>query len=327
MMNDVFNTDAFGLIQLTEAINNVPYTPGLLGQIGLFEEGSLSTLDAVIEEENGVIDLVPVAPRGSSGKPVHNDKRRVLSFRVPHLPEVGKIMADEVLGLRAFGTENTLKSVEAVRNERLAKMRRQIDYTIESHRVAALKGNYIDAAGNSVSLFTTFGVSQQTVGMALTTGTTKVRQKALAIIEAVEDALGGLSFSGIRALCGKSFWAELIEHPAIKETYLNTAMAGAIRGDGRQSFEFGGIMWERYRGTSAVNIGDDDAFAAPEGVAGLFLTRFAPADYMETVNTLGLPYYAKAEPLPMNKGVSLEAQSNPLNICTRPRAVVKLTKV
>ena len=39
-----------------------------------------------------------------------------------------------------------------------------------------------------------------------------------------------------------------------------------------------------------------------------------------------LPIYARAEPLPMDKGVRLEAQSNPLSICTRPRAVVKLTR-
>ena len=44
------------------------------------------------------------------------------------------------------------------------------------------------------------------------------------------------------------------------------------------------------------------------------------------VNTIGLPLYAKQELMRMNKGVALEAQSNPLNLCTKPRAVIKLTK-
>ena len=57
-----------------------------------------------------------------------------------------------------------------------------------------------------------------------------------------------------------------------------------------------------------------------------FITRYAPADYMETVNTIGLPLYAKQELMRMNKGVELEAQSNPLNLRTKPRAVIKLTK-
>jgi hypothetical protein len=47
---------------------------------------------------------------------------------------------------------------------------------------------------------------------------------------------------------------------------------------------------------------------------------------VETVNTIGLPYYAKSKVLDFDKGFQLEAQSNALNICTRPRAIIKLTK-
>jgi len=46
---------------------------------------------------------------------------------------------------------------------------------------------------------------------------------------------------------------------------------------------------------------------------------------VETVNTMGLPLYAKSEPLPLGKGYRLEAQSNPLNLVTRPAAMIKLT--
>ena len=89
----------------------------------------------------------------------------------------------------------------------------------------------------------------------------------------------------------------------------------------------GGIVFERYRGNvgGVPYVPEDRAFAVPEGVPDLFITNFAPADYMETVNTNGLPYYASQELLPHNKGVDLEAQSNPLSLCTRPGAVIKLT--
>lgn len=59
------------------------------------------------------------------------------------------------------------------------------------------------------------------------------------------------------------------------------------------------------------------------GVTDLLITRYAPADYVETVNTIGLPFYAKQERLRLDKGVELEAQSNPLNLCTKPRAIIK----
>ena len=50
-----------------------------------------------------------------------------------------------------------------------------------------------------------------------------------------------------------------------------------------------------------------------------------PANYMETVNTIGLPYYAKQEPMDFDKGIEVETQSNPIHLCTRPAAICKLT--
>lgn len=102
--------------------------------------------------------------------------------------------------------------------------------------------------------------------------------------------------------------------------------AASLRGDARESFEFGGIVWERYRGKVAgvSFVHDDKALLIPEGVPDLYISVFAPADYMETVNTQGIPYYSKIEPLPFNKGMAGEAQSNPLHLCTRPLTQILL---
>nr|WP_255218987.1 major capsid protein [Paraburkholderia kururiensis] len=111
--------------------------------------------------------------------------------------------------------------------------------------------------------------------------------------------------------------------------YLNTQQAATLRGDPTDSFDYGGITWERYKGRfSGVGfIDDDEALAVPQDVPELCITRFAPADYMETVNTVGLPYYAKQEILPFAKGVALEAQSNPIHLPTRPKAIVRIVDV
>ena len=100
-----------------------------------------------------------------------------------------------------------------------------------------------------------------------------------------------------------------------------------LRNDPRGGFEFGGAIFEQYRGQVGGNkfIGDNEAYVIPVGVPDLFIGRFAPANYLETVNTNGLPYYSKMEPLAMNKGMALESQSNPIFLCTRPSAVIKLT--
>ena len=63
----------------------------------------------------------------------------------------------------------------------------------------------------------------------------------------------------------------------------------------------------------------------PKGVPELFITRFAPADYEETVNTEGLPFYAKQYSSQNGKGRHLEVQMNAISICTRPKALRRLT--
>lgn len=321
---DIFKDDAFTLTALTAAIQNVPFQPARLTPLFGAAEG-VNTRSVMIESYDNVLALVPVSQRGAPATPTQHGTRSLRSFTIPHLKVEDAILADEVLGVRAFGTESEVETVARVVAQRLAVMRRNIEYTKESHRLLAVKGSYMDAAGTTQSLFTEFGVSQHVIGFDLDTATTNIRAKCLSLIEGVEDDLGGLSFTGIRVMCGKNFWAKLIEHKNVKDTYLALQNAVRLTGDPLLSFEYGGVQWERYRGTSAVKIGDDEAFAVPEGVADLFIARNAPADYVETVGTLGQDMYAKQWMMEAERGIKMEAQANPLFLCTRPRAVKKLT--
>ena len=325
-MIDPFKADGFSTLSLTAAINTLPYRPMQVAEMGLFQEAGISTVDTAIEFDGNTIGLVSVQPRNASGQPVTNDKRKLVSLRVPHMPQRATILADEVQGVRAFGSESNAQALQSVINQRLAKMRQQIDYTIEAHRIAAIKGSYYDANGVATSLFTTFGVSQQTIQMKLDTATTEVQGTALDILTQIETELAGTFYTGAVALCGSSFWKKFITHSKVKETYLNTSMAASLRQDPREAVDINGITFMRYRGTASCAIDSTLAYVIPMGVPDLFLTRFAPAPYVETVNTLGLPYYAKSEPMEFGKGVQLESQSNALNICTRPNAVIKLVE-
>ncbi|MCB1715847.1 MAG: major capsid protein [Candidatus Competibacteraceae bacterium] len=328
---DIINSDMFSLTSLTAAINEQGYQPSRIAELGLFEEQGISTTTALIEKKGMTLSLVPNTPRGGNAQSVGADKRTGFPVAAAHLPESATIMADEVTNVRMFGSENAAQAVEQVRDERLAKMRQNIEVTHEWHRIGAIKGQVLDADASTViyDLFTLFNLSQQSLGMALTTTTTKVRLKCNQILKKIEDALGGTPFTMPYAFCGDTFWETLITHDNVEKFYINSASNAALRGDPRETFSFGGIMWERYRGNigSQAFIADDDAYVVPRGVNGLFITRFAPADYVETVNTMGLPIYSKSAPMKMDKGVELEAQSNPIHLCTRPNAVIKLTKV
>lgn len=325
----LFNDDAFSMASLTAAINEVEYVPSRLASLGLFEETGITTTVVQIEKDGDVLALVPAAERGSSGLQVGGSKRKLIPFNTVHLPQEGSIGADAIQNLRAFGKESELEALQTVVNRRLAKMRRQLDATHEFHRVGAIKGQILDADGETVlvDLLKTFGIKQTVVAFKLDNIDAEIRDLCAQVLDEVEDALGNVPFTGVRVFCGRTFWRKLLALKTIKETYVATSLAVALRNDVRDAFEFGGLVFERYRGRVA-GVGfveDGAAYAVPEGVPELFTTSFAPADYLEAVNTTGLPYYAKQEIQRFNKGVDLEAQSNPIHLCTRPKAVVKLT--
>lgn len=326
---DIFNDDAFGLQSMTKAINDQPHQPGRVGELGWFSEDGISTTALSIEKQGTTLALVPAAERGAPGTPQTGDKRTMIDIRTTHLPQRATVMADEVQNVRSFGTETELETVQNVVNKRLAKMRRNLDATIEYQRLGAIKGQVLDADGSTVllNLFTTFGVSQQTHDMVLDNSATSVRLKTIAAKRLVEAELGGLTYRSLRVLCSETFFDALIGHADVKTAYERWLDGEFLRNDPRAGFNFAGVLWEEYRGAvGAIDfIEENSAYMVPEGVPDLFVTNYAPANYSETVNTIGLPYYAKQEPLAFNKGIDIEAQSNPISICTRPRTVIKLT--
>jgi hypothetical protein len=144
------------------------------------------------------------------------------------------------------------------------------------------------------------------------------------------DSLGGLPFRGVMAIMGKDFADNFFAHKEVRDTYLNYAAAAELRagyvnmaGSTFSGFEFGGIVWEEYRGGGSVSVHADKCHIFPIGVPGLFKTIYAPADYIETVNRPGQRLYAKQWTMPNDKGVNLEFQMNSLHYCTRPRVLMR----
>lgn len=325
---NIFENDAFGLQSLTMAMNDAPHMPTRLGELGLFGEEGMNTPMMSIEKIGTVLTIVPAGERGTVAKPVGKDKRTMIPFKAVHLPQTGGVNADEVLGVRAFGTETELEAVQTIVNRQINKMRRNIDVTLEYQRMGALKGQILDADGSVLlDLYTAFGVAQQTQSLVLGTAATKVRTKIIAAKRKVEAALGGLAYTSMRGLCSAQFYDAFVDHADVNAAFDRYNSGEFKRGDLRSGFLFGEVFWEEYRGN--VNgtefIAAGDAYLIPEGVPELFKMFFAPADYMETVGTNGLPYYAKQEPRAMNKGIDMESQSNPLTLCTRPNVIVRLT--
>lgn len=327
---DVFKGDAFKMTSLTEVINKIPYAPSKLGEMGLFQTKGIPTLTVAIEEQDGKLSLIPSAARGSMPTTDSRPTRTLRDLRCVHLPQNDAVMADEVQGIRAFGEETAVETVAGLVNDKLAALRANHEVTHEYHRIGAIRGIVLDADGTTVlyNLFTEFGVSEVTVSFDFTPGAQDMKLKALEVERALESALGGVTYSGIEAVCGDQFFDSFISHETVKgayERYQDNRFARDAAQ--RKGFEIFGINWWNYRGGigSVDFIPTDTCRFVVRGVPGLFVANFAPADFVETVNTKGKPIYAKQEPMRFDKGIEIHTQSNPLMLCTRPKTLIKGT--
>lgn len=328
-MLDAFTTDAFSTVSLTAALLKAPYKPGRIGELKLFREGGIMTTTAVVEEVNGRLNLIQTTPRGAPAVASEGQgKRTARSFLVPHIAKEARLNADQVQNVRAFGSEDQLQGLQALVDQELATLRQEHEVTLEFHRIGALKGLILDADGSTLfNLFTEFAVAQQTQDFNLSTTTLDVRNVCVAAARLIETELGADRYIGLRAFCSAGFFDALVGHAQVQES-LKYQESATLRNDLRAGFPFGGVVWEEYRGSVSGQafIPVNEAVLFPEGT-GIFATSFAPGDFAESVNTVGLPLYAKAAPDErFQRYVDLHTQQNPLNLCLRPRAVLKVTK-
>jgi hypothetical protein len=332
-MQNPFQNPAFSMTSLTSAINILPNTYGRLEQLNLMPQSPVRFRAITVEEQNGVLNLLPTAVLGSPGTLGKRGRRTVRSFTVPHIPHDDVVLPEEIQGIRAFGSEDTTRAYADVLATHLQNMRNKHAITLEYLRMGALKGVILDADNSTLfDLYTEFGITAKSVNFQLGTATTDIKKKCLEVIRHVEDNLKGEVMTRVHALVSPEFFDALTSHPLVKEAYQRWQDGAALRDDMRSGFPFAGMIFEEYRGVATdadANvrrfIAANEGHCFPIGTLGTFTTYFAPADFNETANTLGQPLYAKQEPRKFERGTDLHTQSNPLPMCLRPAVLVKLT--
>lgn len=328
-MVDIFGSDAFGLVSLTESMNALPYVPKRLGAMGLFKPKGVTTKTVVIEERDGILALIPSVEWGGPATQARKGKRRARSFVVPHIPLEDQILASDVQDVRQFGSESATAGIATVVNDRLEELKQSHEATHEWLRCGCIQGSIVDgdASTELFDIFTLFGVTETEVDFVLGTDTTDVGSKCLSVKRSIEAAIGDMPFDHVHAMCGETWFDAFVAHPEVKYAYQYFQEGKMLRDDPRAGFEYKGVIFEEYRGNVGSNafIPAVQARFFPVGAPGLFVEYYAPADFVETVNTIGLPFYAKQEPMPFDRGITLHTQSNPLPLCTRPLVLVKGT--
>ncbi|TIR24064.1 MAG: major capsid protein [Mesorhizobium sp.] len=340
-MLDIFDQDAFSVTTMSDAMREVKYVPGFISRLGLFSSTSIDTLDIAIEkdaEQN--VFIVPSSPRGGPGKTFGKNRRSMRKLSVPHFQVDDAIYADEVQSVRAFGEERAVETFQGRIAKRGAEVRQSFALTEEYHKLCVVtKGQLLDADGTVLyDYFEEMGEAVPAeVGWDLTAANPAdgvLRQRATDLARSMGAALDGLPFSGILAIAGNGFWDKLVKHKEVRDTFKNYTAAVTLRQAtvdiNSQSVQSGiwgsfplfDMTWVNYRGGLDVGIDDDEVKFVPMGVPGLFRSVFAPADYIETVNTMGLELYVKQFRMQNEKGISLEYQNNVIHYCTRPRVLM-----
>jgi len=333
MLLDVFRDSAYDVYALTDAINKMPFKPSRIGKTGLFESKGVTTTSIQIEEKDKVLSLIQTSARGTPPRVATPEKRTMRTLVIPHLSLDDTVMADEIQNVRAFGSQSELQSIQAITNEKIAKMKNSHEATLEHLRLGAIKGIVLDADGTTVvhNLFDEFQVTPDVIEFDFTAATPTIKASCLAVKRAIEENLGGATYDHIHCYCNSTWFDLLTNEAGVLTAYDMWNSGAALREDMRTYFPYGGIVFEEYPGSvgttafipTVASGAPGNAFFFPVGVQGLFKTYFAPADYIETANTVGKEYYAKQEVMEFGKGIMIDTQSNPLCICTRPMALVR----
>ncbi|WP_030129130.1 major capsid protein [Pseudomonas sp. QTF5] len=319
--------DLFSVANLTAAVNKLPAIPGKVGAMGLFDEKGVTSTSVIIDEREGRLVLVPNTSRNDDPAPLEGRKRKRRTFETLHLPVSSSILPSQLQGIAAFGQESATTPVVTVINDHLQELKNSIEATREFQRVGALRGQLLDADGTLLfDLFDEFDVKQKKVTVLLSNPDTNVRKACVDAKRHAESKLGGVMVTGFRAFCGPDWFDAFTDHAKVKEAFAHyQAAQDRLGGDMRSGFTFGGIEFIEYdvtvSGQRFIPADIAQVFPVARGVFRLFN---APANYNETVNTLGQPFYSKAEPRKMGKGWDLEAQANPLAMCLFPEALVEL---
>jgi hypothetical protein len=324
---DVFKADAFSMESLLGVVESIDFKPQFLGSLGIFRDNPVSTRVVTVESRDNALSLIQTSAIGAPLAQLSDDKAKVRNFSTVRLAKQSRILASQIQGIRAFGTESELKQVQTEVARRIKRLRDDLELTLEYHRLGAVQGILLDAdASELYDYFDEFGVSQPTAvnfAFGVSSGIRRTIEEQIArpMIRAAKGAF--TVGSRIVALVGDDFWDQLVNHTEVRSTFINWEAAANLRdGTAFGMFRYGGVDWFNYRGTddgSTVGIATNEAkffIDAPD----IFEVAWAPGESFEAVNRPGVPVIALV--LPDTSGrdafVDVEVYSYPLHICKRP---------
>lgn len=330
-------SNGFEVQDYTQELLIVPNQYGLIQELGLFTEESVSNNTVVFEKVEKDGALIVDRVRGERAQVNKDYVRKIHSFPVPHFPYDEAIMPQDIQGKRAYGSFTDAETLAAVRARKMERIVQNHSWTLEFARAKAITTGDVYAPSGTVSQnwYTEFGITQKSVDFTLGTPTVEVLEKQEEVTAHIQDNLGnGGQITGIVALCSPEFFTKLIKHPNVKLAYQyytssQEPLRNRLARDGvrslRREFTHGDITYIEMRDTFAgqrlIPVGE--VYYVPQGVEDMFKTFYGPANKFEFVNTMGERAYMFEYPSTKGDKIEIETESNFINMVSRPQGVVK----
>lgn len=335
--------ERFSTLQLTMGINKRQNEYGLLNSMGLFGETGITERFVKIETRNQTLSIIPTSPVGTPAPADDDPDCREVLPPIPTFRHAKKhtLLAEELQGVREFGTEDMPEYPDRKMMEMLDKIQREHRQTKEYLRWGALKGDVydVDGARKLYNVYDLMGETQKVIDVDLSNAAAvdPILDGNNELIDYMEDEALGETVTGVVEFCSPGYFDVMLKNPSFRDAFKYfSERSGEINPnrDLVRQFHYKGVTYVRHRGSASFKkkdgtivkhtfIPDDEAIAVPMGTYECFLTFFGPAEFLETVNTVGQEIYVKPKIMDLDMGIELHSFSHQLNLVTKPRLVVR----
>ena len=333
-------TSNFQVVDRTNELLLLPQNWTLMNDSGMWNEEFLTTKTVTFEERNGSLSIVKDQIEGTRPQTTGNDLRKLHSYPMTHHPMLDALLPQDIAQvLRPGALSPELDSKERALMWKMEKIRKSYDRTLNFARFRTLANGDLWSPNGTVAgnLYTDFGVTRQSVNFDLTNASSDIIAKCEQVISNFQSqATEGQEIQRVVAYCSPGFFSAFIAHPKVAAAYNLYAVAAPQqisrdRAGGMglyRRFTFSNIEFievtQSIDGTPLVDT-DKCVFIADDG-DGAFMTYYGPPNRFGYVNTPAESTYLWTFEDQRGTQVTLEAESNFINVMRRPGFVSGGTK-
>lgn len=325
------------LIDMTAEVNQIDR------QYAIFDDSLFdfrpTTQTAILFDINSTeTTLLPASERGSRGSSYGSDDTvETRALPLGYFKHSDVVTQEDVLSVRQHGTPDQARRVDVAIAEKLEKMRRQADQTLEYMKLKAVsEGKCVSPDGvEYADMFTEFGITRTSVALDVATATTDLQTKLREIRRTVRNNLkNGGFFNGLDIYLAADLYDDFVSHDSMQEAYkYYSASVNPLRDDVTDMFVTNGVRifsldgsFKLPTGSTANLVDDSTGFVVPR-VEGLFRGYYGPSSKLSRANRLEAVerLYAFQYDDGRDEAVEMSIEMAPLVFPTEVAALLKIT--